>query len=894
MIGETISHYKILEKLGEGGMGVVYKAQDTKLDRTVALKFLPHYLTTDQKEKERFYHEARSVSSLNHANVTTVYEIDEQNDQMFLAMELVEGKTLKKLIAEGESLSLNKVLEMAIQICDGLAAAHEKGIVHRDIKSDNIMLTSRGQVKIMDFGLAKVKGATKLTKAGSTVGTAAYMSPEQAQGEKVDHRSDIFSFGVVLYELLATKLPFRGEHHAALMYSLINEEPQPIARFNNSVTPDLERIVMKALAKDRDERYQHIDDMLADLRRERKNLEYARTAYVRSTTTQLAEPAPPADRKTGETPTPLRKYAKYVVGLSAIIVVGLLVVVFNPFSGDVSEKSGGTVERKTVAVLPFENFGEPGQEYFADGITEEITTRLSGLSGLGVIARSSAMQYKKTTKMLPQIGEELRAAYILQGTIRWGTTQDGKPKVRINPALVKVSDATQLWSQSYDAVMSDVFTVQSDIASQVAVALGVTLLQPERHTLEAKPTENSDAYDAYLRGNDYFRRSYLERDFQIGIQMLEKAIQLDPKFALAYARVSEAHSAMYWFYYDRTQARIDKAKSAADEAFRLDPNLTDVHQAYGYYYYWCHLDYDNALKEFALAQKNRPNDSRLLLGIGSVQRRQGKMELAVENMKKATELDPRSSELFRNTSETYRLLRKYEEADRFVNQSIALAPDVADGYFEKVFTELIWTGDTRKAKGILRQAALVSGIAEHPGITFMRVSVEIFDKNYDDALSVISTGPGEYNDQFQFVPRQQLLAQVYGLMGKRDLERVYYDSARIVIERKIQQQPDDARFHSALGIALAGLGRKEAAIREGKRGVELLPVSKEAWRGAYRVKDLATIYVIVGKHSEALDLLRQLLTMPSEISVAILRIDPTYGPLRDNPDFHRLLQEFGK
>ena len=266
MIGQTISHYKILEKLGEGGMGVVYKAHDTKLDRVIALKFLPHYLTTDTDEKERFYHEARAASGLNHANITTIYEIQEFDDQLFLAMEFVEGKTLKQLVKE-DPPSIKTVLDIAIQMCEGIAVAHEKGIVHRDIKSDNIMITAKGQVKIMDFGLAKVKGATKLTKAGSTLGTAAYMSPEQAQGEEVDQRSDIFSVGVVLYELLAGQLPFKGEHHAALMYSLINEEPMPLIRYNPKVTPELERIVSKALTKDKAERYQHADDLLADLRR---------------------------------------------------------------------------------------------------------------------------------------------------------------------------------------------------------------------------------------------------------------------------------------------------------------------------------------------------------------------------------------------------------------------------------------------------------------------------------------------------------------------------------------------------------------------------------------------------------------------------------------------------
>jgi serine/threonine protein kinase len=309
MIGQTISHYKILEKLGEGGMGVVYRAHDTELDRDVALKFLPQYLTGDPKEKERFYREARAASALSHPNITTIHEIKEFDNKIYLAMELVEGRTLKDVL-EGEPLSVLKVLDIAIQVCEGLAAAHERNIVHRDIKSANIMLTAKGQVKIMDFGLAKVAGATKLTQSGSTLGTAAYMSPEQARGEEVDQRSDIFSFGVVLYELLTGRLPFRGEHQAALMYSIVNEEPPLIARFNQDVPPEIEQIVAKSMTKEREERYQHVDDLLADLRRVRKRLEYASAGYA------------PA---TGGTPVrvPISAVKKIVAGRHAIVFTGL-------------------------------------------------------------------------------------------------------------------------------------------------------------------------------------------------------------------------------------------------------------------------------------------------------------------------------------------------------------------------------------------------------------------------------------------------------------------------------------------------------------------------------------------------------------------------------------------
>lgn len=328
MIGQTVSHYKILEKLGEGGMGVVYKAHDTELNRDVALKFLPNYLTSDPSEKERFYHEARAASSLNHPNVTTIHEIKEYEDpateskQLYIAMEYVQGETIKHLVGS-DTLSMRKILDIAIQVCEGLAAAHEKSIVHRDIKSENIIITPKGQAKIMDFGLAQVQGATKLTKTGSTLGTAAYMSPEQARGEDVDHRSDIFSLGVVLYEMLTGRLPFRGEHVTALMYSITNEEPPPLARFNEKITDELQRIVSKALEKERDERYQHVDDLLADLRRERKKLEYARAGY----TTASGRAIPPVAEESQHVAVVPKRRTWLYAGLGGILVLGAVVIV---------------------------------------------------------------------------------------------------------------------------------------------------------------------------------------------------------------------------------------------------------------------------------------------------------------------------------------------------------------------------------------------------------------------------------------------------------------------------------------------------------------------------------------------------------------------------------------
>jgi serine/threonine protein kinase/Flp pilus assembly protein TadD len=864
MIGKIISHYRILEKLGEGGMGVVYKAQDTKLDRIVALKFLPRHLTSDSVEKERFIHEAKAASALNHTNITTIHEIDEFEGQMFIVMEYCEGKTLKQII-EKETLSIKKVLDIGIQVCEGLTAAHKKEIVHRDIKSDNIMVTKEGQVKITDFGLAKLKGATKLTKTRSTLGTLAYMSPEQAQGEEVDSRSDIFSFGVVLYEMITGQLPFKGEHQAAIIYSLINEAPEPLTRYKVDVPEGLQRIVVKALEKEKEERYQHIDELLADLRRERKSLDYVKTG-------PLAQPV--------ETQKPVKKktLSLVVAGVAVLILIVGSFALFNK-----KEPESG---RKMLAVLPFENLGAPEQEYFAAGITDEITTQLAKVSGLGVISRTSVLQYKDTRKTVQQIGKELGVQYLLEGTILWDKSEVSN-RVRINPQLIRVKDGTHVWAETYDRVLEQIFALQSDVAEKVASALDVTLLEPEKQSITGKPTDNLEAYEYYLRGNEYFKKGWAEKDYRIAIQMYEKAVEFDPKFALAYSKLSEAHEELYWYYYDRTEERLNKAKEAVDRALELKPDLPEAHLALGWYYYHGSRDYDHALEQFAIVQKDQPNNSDLLLAIGAIQRRQGRWEQAVANIKKAAELDPRSNKMAAELAFTYEVIRKYPEAEYYFDRAISLAPDWPVAYSGKAWLYIYSEGNTKKARKVLQEA---TGKADVSQLVLDLVGLDILDGDYQTALARL---PGlaafidGSNDTMSYFSTK---AGIYGLLNQPQLKVAYFDSARIILENKVQLRPGEALFHSRLGIVYAGLGRREEAIREGKNGVELLPVSKDAFEyGLLYVANLAQIYVMVGDYDSAIDQLEYLLSIPSYISIPYLRIDPTWAPLHNHPRFQKLL-----
>lgn len=548
---------------------------------------------------------------------------------------------------------------------------------------------------------------------------------------------------------------------------------------------------------------------------------------------------------------------------------------------------GGAEEgRRKLVVVPFENLGSPEQEYFADGITEEITGKLSGLSGLGVIAATSARHYKNTTKSLGEIGNELGVGYVLQGTIRWSPGEDGQSRVRVSPALIRVDDGTQIWSQSFNAVVSDVFSLQSDIASQVAAAMGVSLLTPERETLGKRPTENSEAYDFYLRGNEYFRRSYARADFEIALEMYGKAVERDPAFALAWSYSSQAHAAMYWFHYDHTEERVEKAKAAADRALQLEPGLPEAHLALGYYHYWCRLDYGSALAEFETTLKRRPNDGHLLLAIGAVQRRQGKVRDAVATMIRAIEVEPRRAEYLFNLTQSYQLLREYDRAEDAITRALALSPDVVE--YRVTHVDVLLQRD-RDPEALRVALAKAENLGDDPELVMNAARVEIWGGRYAEANRLLEQRMrGPVNTQFYYLPATLLRAVLHRTQGNGREAHLLFDSARVDIEERLRESSGDARYHGALGIALAGLGRKQEAITAVQKGVDLMPVEREAWRGSARLIDLARVYALTGEKDSAVTVLERLVAMPSDISPAEIRHEPWWTSLRSHPAFPRL------
>ncbi len=861
--------YRIEHELGSGGMATVYLAEDLKHHRKVAVKVLRPELAASLGS-ERFLREIEIAARLTHPHILPLHDSGEAQGFLYYVMPYVEGESLRGRLNREKQLPLDDALQIAREVADALGSAHSHDVVHRDIKPENILL-EEGHAVVADFGIARAitaAGGEQLTETGLAIGTPAYMSPEQAAGgAEIDGRSDLYSLGCVVYEMLAGEPPYTGPTPQAVFAKRLSEPVPHVSTLRETVPKPVEQTITRALAKAPADRFPTAAQFVEAL--------------------AVVEAAPVA------VPAKPKRNLMVYAAIAILAIIGAYTVISR--TGGPPE-SATAAETPKLAVLPFANLGSSEDDYFADGITEEITSRIARISGLRVISRQSANQYKGSDKTLQQIGEELGVEYVLEGTIRTDRAPDGSGQVRVTPQLIRVSDDAHLWTNPYTAnlVPGEIFGVQEQIANQVAQALNVTLLEPERQRLAAKPTDNQEAYDYYLRGNDYYGRSYEAQDIQIAIQMYQKAVELDPEFALAYARLSEVHARMWWFFVDRTEARLAMAKEAVEKALRLDPDLPDAHAALGRYHYHGHLDYDPALAEFAIAQKSQPNSSDLFHGIATIQRRQGNMVEALPSFIKASELDPRSAIMAWEVAATYFFLRNSVEAARHFDRAISLSPDWAWPYAHKArWVHLRLEGNTERARAVLEPARSV-GVAEDPEIAYTWILLDVLDGDYQKALDRLALVSSDVVREWQdfYLPKAQLYGRIYGLMGNPQREQAYYDSTRSMLESKIQERPDDERFRSALGIAYAGLGRKADAIREGELGVELLPMSKEAILGPVRVEDLARIYTIVGEYDAAIDQLESLLAVPSITSVPMLRIDPTWDPLRDHPRFQALLGKY--
>lgn len=883
MTGQTISHYKILEKLGEGGMGIVYKAHDTKLNRDVALKLLPPHVAVSEADKIRFKQEAQAAATINHPNVCGIHSIGEyiqpggSGTMLFIDMEYVDGVLLRELIASTQ-LSPNEVLTYALQIGEALEEAHSKGVTHRDIKPENIMVDRRNRIKVMDFGLAKLKGSLRLTKDYSTVGTVAYMAPEQIQGSDVDHRVDVFSFGVVLFEMLTGNLPFQGEHEAAMMYSILNEEPDTITHHIPDIHPGVIHILERALEKDRDDRYHTFDDLNAELRRVLKKSSKTITtprfavSSMKSYERKQELAVPPKQKMTVLGSIPIISIP--LLGIILLVSLGYFVFFREPIPD---------IDRNFIAVLPFESpTDSPEDLQFVKGIHEDVINQLSKIGTLNVIARSSVIQYFHGDRNIRRIGEELGVCTVMEGTV-WRTGD----RIRVSVQLIDTETNKTIWADSFDKRLVDIFEFRSEIAQEIAAALRTSLTATDIRRLEQQPTDNTESYTFFMQAREYHSRpGYLKTNWDAAEKLYERAIQLDPRFALAYAYLSDIHASMYWFAHDRTRERIEKARECAERALFINPDLPHAHVAMGLYHYWGHRDYERALKQFNIAKQDIPNDPELFSNIASVQRRLGDWDSAMQNYNNAIRLDPKDPDHYQQQALLFIRTRNFEEALKMVDRQIDLAPDVPL-LFTRGQIFLKWYGTVDSMQVLFTQDP--GRIDSYRAMWWL---TNCLLRDWNEALRAVTEGVESdwiFETQMFYLPISYFIGVSHEMNNKMNLAVAYYDTARVLMEKFRDERPDDARIRAGLGRIYAGLGRKDDAVREGILATELVPLERDALDGADYLAELAVIYTRTGEIEKTIKVLERLLSIPSGLTENELRIEPWWDPLREHPGFQKLV-----
>ena len=817
--------YAFDRELGRGGMATVWLAQDLKHDRPVALKVL-HGDLAAALGPERFQREIRLAARLQHPHILTVLDSGEASGRLWFTMPYVEGESLRDRLRRERQLPVDAALRIATEAARGLEYAHQHGVAHRDVKPENILLTRDGSTLVADFGIARALGGDDgLTQTGLAIGTPAYMSPEQAAGDKsLDARTDQYSLASVLYEMLAGEAPWTGPTAQAIAAKRLTEPPPSVRAVRPNVPAAVDEAIRKALAPVAADRF-------ASLEQFAQALQTTSAAPTGSATVAAAE-APPK-------PAPTRPPRRRIPVAASSLTLGLLIglgVLFGWLRH--REEAPDDKNAKRLAVLPFENLGGADDEYFADGVTDEVRGKLTALPGLQVTARSSSTQYKKTAKSPQEIGRDLGVDWLLTGTVRWEKGSGGS-HVRVSPELIQVSTGSTKWQQPFDAALTDVFQVQADVAGQVAQALDVALGRPQKAALEERPTTNAAAYDAFLKGEAQsvsIGTSDAVR-LRASLPYYEQAVALDSGFAQAWTQLSRAHSLIY-VNGSPSQESAQRALEAAERARRIAPNHFQGYLAMGDYYASIPLDYPRAIQEYESGLRIAPRNADLLGATALAELSIGRWEEALQHLTRAETLDPRAAAVVRRLAYTYLRLRRLPEALAASDRAIALAPENVTMLENKVMVYLA-QGDLDRARQTVAGATGKydpTALASNFGIYYDLYWV--LPPELQELL--VRLTPSAFDDRATWAI---VRAQALQFRGDGARARIYADSARLAFEERIRNTPDDAQSHIFRGLALAYLGRKAEAIAEGEKGVALLPIAKDGYTGPYLQHQLVRIYI---------------------------------------------------
>ena len=869
MLGD-FGDYEVQEEIGRGGQGVVYRARQKSLNRSVALKVIGLGHWAKEAHVKRFRLEAEAAARLNHPCIVPIYEVGERDGACYFSMGLVDGGQLDA-VAKGEPMPIRHAAEMIAKLARTVSYAHEHGILHRDIKPGNILLDAKGEPRLTDFGLARlVESESSVTRTLDVLGTPSYMAPEQAVGNNtaVCSATDVYGLGAVFYQLLTGQPPFAGGTTFETVRLVLDTEPKQPRVLNPKVDRDLATICLKCLEKDPKRRYSSALALAEDLER-----------WLRHEPIQA--------RRTGIF-TRGRKWVRRNRAIAALIASLAAVVFWNIWKSELISRPA----TKSVAVLPFENLSlDPDNAYFANGIQDEILTRLAKIADLKVISRTSTQHYQSKPRNLREIAKQLGVANILEGSV-----QKVADQVRVNVQLVNAKTDSHLWADSYDRKLTDIFAVESEVAKAVADQLQAKLNGQEKQAIAAKPTDNLEAYDVYLRGRSFAGGSHFEKsNVDRTIASFQEAVKLDPSFALAWAYLSCAQSGSYWLGLDPRPAQLAAAKDAADRALALDPNLPETHLALGYYRYYGQRDYTGGLAEFQQAEKGLPNNVDVIEAIGLIQRRLGHWDEAIDAFRRAIELDPRDINAYNNLAVTYSALRRFPEALATVERALAWAPANTDALGVKA--GVFWaTGDLQAVEPLLANPGIELRV---PGLgSPVRGMQALFQRRYAAAIEIFSSavaaetkrGEPSYNEKLLLCLSQQRAGDVAAA-------RATYEDAVQHIHRDLDKVAPDsyqaAGTHAALGLAYAGLGEAACAIAEGQKAMAMHPTSKDPFGGPEEEDRMARIYALLGDVDHAIPMLNRLLQIPYGgamfLTPAMLRLDPMFDPVRDDPRFQKLV-----